>query len=149
MRLETLIVLFFVLVCGVGCISPIPFTTVGASGGSSAVSFENEGGGQGESFWLARYDDVVAATLRAGEALSLELQEKTIEDDQTFFRFYDGKKERIDLTIERRTDTMTSISFNVGWFGSVAFGRLLARQIIFELNKSESFLEDWTPKINN
>jgi hypothetical protein len=83
--------------------------------------------------------------LRAGEALSLELQEKTIEDDQTFFRFYDGKKERIGLTIERRTDTMTSISFNVGWFGSVAFGRLFARQIIFELQESGSFLEDWTP----
>jgi hypothetical protein len=145
MRLGTLIVLFIVLVCGAGCISPIPFTTAGASGGSSAVSFENEGGGRGESFWLARYDDVVAATLRAGEALSLELQEKTIEDDQTFFRFYDGKKERIGLTIERRTDTMTSISFNVGWFGSVAFGRLFARQIIFELQESGSFLEDWTP----
>jgi hypothetical protein len=54
MRLGTLIVLFIVLVCGAGCISPIPFTTVGASGGSSAVSFENEGGGRGESFWLAR-----------------------------------------------------------------------------------------------
>jgi hypothetical protein len=138
MRLGTLIVLFIVLVCGAGCISPIPFTTAGASGGSSAVSFENEGGGRGESFWLARYDDVVAATLRAGEALSLELQEKTID-------FYDGKKERIGLTIERRTDTMTSISFNVGWFGSVAFGRLFARQIIFELQESGSFLEDWTP----
>jgi len=111
--------------------------------------YSNEGGGQGESFWIAKYDDVIAATLRAGEALSLELKEKKIENDQTFFRFYDDKNERIDLFIELRTDTMTSIKFKVGWFGSVAFGRLLARQIIFELNKSGSFLEDWSSETNN
>ena len=147
MRLGTLLVLLIVLVCNVGCITPIPLTTVGSSGSTAAVSFENEGGGRGESFWLARYDDVVAATLRAAEALSLELQEKTIEEDQTIFSFYDGKKERIRLVIERRTDTMTSIRFNVGWFGSVSLGRLFARQIVVELYESGSFLEDWTPLV--
>ena len=149
MRLGTLIVFFIVLVCNVGCISPIPLTKMGTSGGTAPVAFSNEGGGQGESFWIAKYDDVIAATLRAGEALSLELKEKKIENDQTFFRFYDDKNERIDLFIELRTDTMTSIKFKVGWFGSVAFGRLLARQIIFELNKSGSFLEDWSSETNN
>ena len=84
------------------------------------------------------------AALSAGKALSLEIEEKRIEDDQTFIRFYDGKKERIDLFIERRTDTMTSIRFRVGWFGSVAFGRLLARQIMYEVTVAEYFLEDWT-----
>ena len=62
----------------------------------------------------------------------------------TIFRFYDDKGERIDLFVERHTDSLTSIKFDVGWFGSVAFGRLFARQIIFELHKSESFLEDWS-----
>jgi len=38
---------------------------------------------------------------------------------------------------------------NVGWFGPVAFGRLLAGQIIFELKDSNSFLEDWTPEVRN
>jgi hypothetical protein len=149
MRLGTLIVLFFVLVCNVGCLSPVALNTMGTAGSSAPVAFNNEGGGRGESFWIAKYDDVIAATLRAGEALSLELKEKRIENDQTFFRFYDGKRERIDLFIERRTDTMTSIKFKVGWFGSVAFGRLLARQIIFELYESGSFLEDWTSETNN
>jgi hypothetical protein len=149
MQLGKLIVLFFVLVCNVGCLSPVALTTMGTAGSSAPAAFNNEGGGRGESFWIAKYDNVIAATLRAGEALSLELKEKRIENDQTFFRFYDDKKERIDLFIERRTDTMTSIKFNVGWFGSVAFGRLLARQIIFELNKSGSFPEDWTSETNN
>lgn len=148
-RSGTRIVLFIVLICNVGCLAPIPLTTMGTTGGGAAVSFNNEGGGQGESFWIAKYDDVIAAILRAGEALSLNLKEKRTENDQTFFRFYDDKRERIDLFVERRTDTMTSIKFNVGWFGSVAFGRLFARQIIVELNKSGSFLEDWSSETNN
>ena len=118
---------------------------MGTAGSNAPVAFNNSGGGKGESFWIAQYDDVIDAVLQASEVLSLELKEKTIEKDQAFFRFYDAKKERTDLFIERRSDTMTSIKFDVGWFGSVAFGRLMARQIIDELNESGSFLEDWTP----
>ena len=144
-----LIGLLFVLIGNAGCLSPIALNTVGTVGSNAPMAFNNEAGGQGESFWIAKYDDVIAATLRAGEALSLELEEKNIENDQTVVRFYDGKKERIDLFIERRTDTMTLIKFDVGWFGSVAFGRLLGRQIVFELRESGSFLEDWTLDPNN
>jgi hypothetical protein len=150
MRSGTLIILFIALVFNAGCVAPVPLNTMGGAAGSNApVSFNNEGGGRGESFWLAEYKDVIAATLRSGEALSLELKEKKLEDEQTFFRFEDGKGERIDLFIERRTDTMTSIKFRVGWFGSVAFGRLLARQIIYELTESESFLEDYSYETQN
>jgi hypothetical protein len=118
---------------------------MGTAGSNAPVAFNNSGGGKGESFWIAQYDDVIDAVLQAGEVLSLELKEKTIEKDQAFFRFHDDKAERIDLFIERRTDSMTSILFDVGRSGSVAFGRLMARQIIEELNESGSFLEDWTP----
>jgi len=144
-----LFVLFFVLVCNAGCLSPIALNTMGTAGSNAPMAFNNEGGGRGESFWIARYADVIAATLRAGEVLSLELEEKRTENDKTFVRFYDGKKERIDLFIERRTDTMTSINFDVGWFGSLAFGRLLARQIVYELNESGTFLEDWSFETDN
>jgi hypothetical protein len=116
---------------------------VGSAGSAAPVASNNLGGGEGESFWIAQYDDVIEAVLQAGEVLSLEVKEKKIEQDQAFFRFYDTKAERIDLFIERRTDTMTSILFDVGWFGSVAFGRLMFRQIIFELDEAGDFLEDW------
>jgi len=144
MRLGTLMALFIILVCNVGCPSPLVLNTMGPAASSSPVAFNHSGGGQGESFWIAKYDDVIAATLRAGETLSLEVKEKKLEKGQALFRFYDAKKARIDLFIERRSVTMTSIKFDVGWFGSVALGRLLARQIIDELNESDSFLEDWT-----
>ena len=150
MRSATLMILFIALAFNAGCVPPVPLNTMGGSVGSNLpVSFNNEGGGRGESFWLAEYKEVIAATLRAGEALSLELKEKRLEDEQTSFRFEDGKGERIDLLIERRTDTMTSIKFRVGWFGSVALARLLARQIIYELAESDSFLEDYSYETQN
>ena len=150
MRSVASIIFLIALVCNVGCVAPVPLNTMGGAAGSNVpVSFNNEGGGRGESFWLAEYNEVIAATLRAGEALSLEIKERRLEDEQTFFRFEDGKGERIDLFIKRRTDTMTSIRFRVGWFGSVAFGRLLARQIIYELNESDSFLEDYSSEIQD
>jgi hypothetical protein len=145
MRLGTLTVLLFVLVCNVGCLSPLALSTMGTAGSNAPVVFNHLGGGQGESFCIAEYDHVIAATLRTAEALSLVEKEKNAEKDQTFFRYYDAKKDKIDLLIERRSATMTSIKFNVGWFGSLAFGRLMMQQIIFELKESKSFLEDWTP----
>ncbi len=149
MRLVRLIALFIFLIYNVGCLAPIALNSMGAASSTAPVAFNNLGGGKGESFWIAQYDDVIAATLRAAEALSLEVKGNKVEKDQAFFRFYDAKTARIDLFIERRSDTMTSIKFDVGWFGSVAFGRLMARQIISELNESESFLEDWTPEKHN
>ena len=144
MRPGKMILMFIILVCNLGCASPFVLNTMGTAASSAPVTFNTSGGGRGESFWIAKYDAVIAATLRAGKTLSLEVKEKKLEKDQAFFRFYDAKKERIDLFIERRSDTMTSINFDVGWFGSVAFGRLVAQQIISELNNSDSFLEDWT-----
>ena len=149
MRLGTLITLVVVLFSNIGCLSPIALSTMGTVGSNAPVVSNHLRVGQSESFCIAKYADVIAATLRAGEALSLEVKENKVEKDQAFFRFYDAKKDGIDLFIERRSDTVTSIKFDVGWFGSVAFGHLMARQIVSELNQSESFLEDWTYKINN
>ena len=149
MRVVRLILLFIVLTFNVGCLSPIAISTMGTVGSDSPVVFHNSGRGKGEIFLIAKYDDVITATSGAGEALSLELKEKKIEKDQTFFCFYDSTKERIDLFIERRSDTMTSLKFDVGWFGSLAFGRLMVRQIIDELSDSGDFLEDWEPLKGN
>jgi hypothetical protein len=140
MRIVSLIALFIFLICNVGCLPPAALNTMGTAGNGAPVAFNNLGGGKGESYWIAPYDDVIAAALRAGEALSLEVKEKKIEKSRAFFRLYDAKGKRIDLFIDRRTDTMTSILFDVGWTGSVAFVRLMAQQIIFELNESGSFL---------
>ena len=143
MRIVRSTALLIFLICNVGCLSPLAINTVGSAGSAAPVASNNLGGGRGESFWIAQYDDVIEAVLQAGEVLSLEVKEKKIEQDQASFRFQDAKAERIDLLIERRTDTMTYILFDVGWFGSVAFGRLMFHQIISELDEAGDFLEHW------
>ena len=146
MKIVRPITVFIFLICNVGRLSPFAISTVGSAGSAAPVASNNLGGGKGESFWIAQYDDVIEAVLQAGEVLSLELREKKIEQDQASFRFQDAKAKKIDLLIERRTDTMTSILFDVGWFGSAAFGRLMFRQIISELDEAGDFLEDWIPE---
>ncbi len=133
-----------------GCLSPFVMQAAGgAAGGTAPSSSDYLGRGRGESYFLARYDDVVKAALRAGELLVLEIKEKKVEAQKTSLHYEDGKGNKIKLLIERRTDTMTSILYDVGWFGSVAFGRLMARQIIAELDHAGAFLEDWTPERSN
>ena len=146
MRIVRSATLLIFLICNVGCLSPLAINTVGSAGSAAPVASNHLGGGKGETFWIAQYDDVIEAVLRAGQVLSLELSEKKIGQDQASFRFQDAKAERIDLLIERRSDTMTYILFDVGWFGSVAFGRLMFRQIISELDEAEDFLKDWQSK---
>ena len=58
---------------------------MGTVGSHAPVAFNNSGGGKGESYWIAQYDDVIAATLRAGKALALELNEEKIEKIEHFF----------------------------------------------------------------
>lgn len=138
------------LLAGVaGCLSPIAMTTFEAAGSSAPVAFDHLGGGKSESYWVARYDDVVAAAGRAAETLSLEIQEKRIEKDQAFFRLADATGKKIKLSIARRTDTLTSMQYDVGWFGPIAFGRILDNQIIFELTAADAFLGGWSPRVDH
>jgi hypothetical protein len=129
-----------------GCLPTLPIQAVGgAAGGVVPSASEYRGAGRGESYCIAHYDDVIQAVLASGKTLSLELKEKQVDEDRVFLKYYAGKENRINILIEPRTETMTSIFFDVGWTGSLALGRLMARQINFELEQSGAFLVDWTP----
>ena len=126
-----------------GCTAPLALQGLSSA---SPVAFNSTGTGRGDSAWLARYDDVVQATLRAGEVLSLDLEKKEIGENQTNIRYVDGKEKKFDILIERRSETVTYARFSVGLFGSRSVGQLLVRQIIFELNEEGKFLREWHPK---
>ena len=113
------------------------------------VAFNATGSGKGDSAWYSHYDDVVQATLRAGEKLSFQLEKKNIGNDRSDFNFVDGKGAKLKISIERRTETMTRARFNVGLFGSASIGRLMARQIIVEVADAKDFLRDWHPEEDN
>jgi len=109
------------------------------------VAFNATGRGKGDSAWFARYDDVVQATLRAGEKLSFKLEKKNRGKDRSTFNFTDDKGTKLGILIVRRTETLTWARFNVGLFGSASIGRLMARQIIVEVAEADDFLRDWHP----
>ena len=64
-----LIVLWLVYSSLSGCAAPLAMQGLSST---SPVAFSYIGRGKGDSAWLARYDDVIQATLRAGQALSLQ-----------------------------------------------------------------------------
>ena len=123
-----------------GCTAPLVFMGVSSS---APVAFNSTGWGKGDSAWLARYDDVVQATMRAGESLSLKLEKKLIEPEQSTFHFVDDPGNKLQIIIERRTETVTYAQFKVGWFGASSMGRLMARQIVYEINEADAFLRNW------
>ena len=146
MRLVTLFILTFSLACNVGCVSPFAMSAMETTGSQTPVVVNHIGRGQGEGFFAARYDDVVAAVLRAAETLSLEMNAVKIEKDHASYAFSDATKDDIDIVVIRRSKTMTSINYDVGWFGSAAFGHLMFQQMVTELHQSKSFLQSGTPE---
>ncbi len=129
-------------VAGGGCALPLAAVAVPAAAGAP-VAADNLGGGRTESFWVARYDDVVQAAFTAADKLSLDIEADDVGDDRAFLRFTDLQGMTLNLTIERRSDTVTRVVFNVGWAGSSGFARLVGRQIAEDLNTANAFAVDW------
>jgi Protein of unknown function (DUF3568) len=134
---------------GGGCQLPMALGTFESIGGASPTAVHHLGRGKAESFWLARFEDVVKGTESAGQTLSVRLTEKKVEDGQAFFRFSDDRGDDIAITIERRTARVTSIHLDAGYFGSIAFVNLFARQIVVELIEAGVFPDDPEPETDD
>jgi hypothetical protein len=139
-----LIALCIILTINAGCASPVIIGGVTGGIGALPATGTYVGRGKFESVQIARYKDVVEATSRAAQSLSLDGKKENIEEDRASFRYVDGKGQRIDVRIERRTDTVTSLRIDVGLFGTKGMGRVMLEQIIDEVAKAGGYLEDWT-----
>ena len=117
---------------------------VPAATGTAPVVGQFMGQGEGDSFWVARYDDVVQATIRAAEKLSLQLNHEEIGEDRAELYMSDDRNQEIRILIERRTETVTRVRFDTGSRGLAGFARLLGRQIIDELHDADAFLVNWS-----
>jgi hypothetical protein len=110
--------------------------TVGAgAAGAGVTRFEM---GRVTRFEIAQYEDVIEASRLAAENLSLNLKEEKIEENRASFSYLDDKDQKIDLLIERRTDTITYIKVDVGIFGPQGLGLLTLNQILKELAEYET-----------
>lgn len=147
-KLLSMAAIWLVLTVGygcAGCISPClfgPSVNVGSSAGQAGVSrYET---GRVKSLELARYEDVVEATRRAGEAISLELQKEATDTDRTTLSYIDGKNEKVKVLIERRTATLTYVQIDVGLFGSKGLALVVINQIIYEISSKGGYLQGWS-----
>jgi len=129
-----------------GCMAPVAFQAAGAISGASPVAMNLAEKGKAESYWVARYADVVVATARAAQVLSLELLGKKPEHDRTSFRYGYSKGQEVQIIIEYQTATMTSLQIDYGVAGAAAFANLLGREIALELHRAGAFLEDPWPQ---
>ena len=128
-----LIVLCFLWTSSHGCTACLVSSaaTVGAGAADAGVTrFEL---GRVKRFEIARYEDVIEASRRATENLSLDLKKEKFEEDRAFFRYLDDKDQRIDILIEDRTETITYIEVYVGLFGPQGLALLVLNQILNEL----------------
>lgn len=142
-RSKTIAILSSLLLLGLyGCAAPITMQSV-----SSTVPtvFGATGSGKGDSAWYARYDDVLQATLLAGEKLAFELDQEIVGAESSHLSFVDETGQRVSISIQRRTEYVTWVGFDVGTFGSTSLGRLMARQIIVEVENAGKFVGDWNP----
>ena len=132
------LIVFFIVTNG--CTSTL--IVGGMSSASSGATSVSGSGTKVESYQIADYKTVISATLQAAETLALNVKKENIDIDRSLFRFSDNNDRAVDVIIEQRTETMTYIKVNSGWFGPLGMGRLLMRQILVELGASGDSLED-------
>jgi hypothetical protein len=129
------------LFLGSGCSTGVLIT--GASSAPSGVSHASGPGSRVISYQVVHYEDAVKSAMRAAEALSLENKKKEIKESRAELRYADDKDQAVDIIIERRSATITTIQVNAGMFGPGGLTRLVLLQIIEELDQAEAYLEDW------
>lgn len=127
---------------GTGCTTGILIS--GASSAPAGVSGASGIGSKVASYQVVRYEDAVKCAIRAAEALSLHHTSKEIKEDRAELRYADEKDQSVDIVIERRSASLTTIEVNAGIFGPNGFTRLVLLQIIEELEQAKAYLEDWS-----
>ena len=131
-----------IILCFIGACTTGTLIT-GASSAPSGVSHASGPGSEVISFQVVRFEDAVKSTLRAAEALSLEKTRADIKDNRAELQYTDEKDQTVDIVIERRSKTITTIQVNAGTFGPRGLTRLVLLQIIEELDQAGAHLEDW------
>lgn len=121
-----------------GCAAPVASLLSPAISGVPAVS-DFVDSGASESYWAARYEDVIVASRTAGLTFGLTLAMDDETPDRTILRLVDRTGAGIRMRIEPRTDALTFIKFN----GSAGMMRLMSRQIAHELERAEAFIVNW------
>ena len=130
-----------ILLCfGSGCTTATLIS--GASSAPSGVSHASGPGSRVISYQVVRFEDAVECSIRAAEALSLDNKKKDIKEIRAELRYVDEQDQAVDIIIERRSATITTIQVDAGFSGPQGLTRLIMLQIIEELDKAGARLDD-------
>ena len=115
-----------------GCAAPAATVLPAAVSGAPVVidSWETR---ERDSYWVAGYEDVVQAALRAGETLALELETENIEDARARLTYVDEQNAELTFYIERRTPTVTLVRYIASSDELSSFAGLYVREVIEQL----------------
>ncbi len=92
--------------------------------------------GKSDTYINANWQDVVGAMRRTCEKLSLIPIKEESHPEQLKVKYHDDRAQEVTITIVRRTQTMTELHVDVGFFGPEGLGRLVLREMAHELPRS-------------
>lgn len=119
-----------------GCAAPVMTVAGDVAGAAAGQAVGLFNAGKEETFQPFGIDASIAATRAAAADLDLKPVGETRHPDQLKLEYVDGRKQKIVITVVRRTDTLTGIHVDVGLFGVYGLSPTMLRQIISHLPKS-------------
>ncbi|MEM1099455.1 MAG: DUF3568 family protein [Planctomycetota bacterium] len=120
-----------------GCAGGLEFAAIGAAAYATQAGAAVVKGGKINGAVLVPADSVNRAVLQGIEDMGLEL--KSIDTRRSFRTAYVAKDDRgakIKVRIRERSETLTRLQVDVGWFGDAATARLLAGRIEYHLRRN-------------
>lgn len=123
-------VLLLMCVTLTGCAGGLEFAAIGAAANATQAGTAVVKGGKINGALLVPADEVVAAVKLAMEDAGLTIRDV---DTQRAFRTeivaVDDRGARVKVRVRERTDTLSRVQVDMGWFGDAATARLIAVRV--------------------
>ena len=129
--------------CMVGCTGIEPaMIGVGVNAVQQGVTYVS--GVDSYSFQPARYQDTLAAAMRAGESIGLDMYNvREIDKGHTQLRFLYDEDDRLTVDIEHQTNEVTLVQVNIKKKSRRGMGTLYMRALTYELRSAEAYIGQW------
>ncbi len=124
------------LLVGGGCAAPVMTVAGDVAGAAAGKAGDWFNAGKTETFQPFDLDVCVAAARGAATELDLTLVTEMKHPDQLKLIYVDGRKQKITITVVRRTPKLTGIHVDVGLFGVYGLSPTVLRQVISHLPES-------------
>ncbi|MEM1446101.1 MAG: DUF3568 family protein [Planctomycetota bacterium] len=130
------LLLSFVITLG-GCAGGLEFAAIGAAASATQAGAAVVKGGKINAAVLVPADSVEWAVRKSIEDMGLDL--RSVNERRAYrteFILKDDRGAKIKVRIRERSETLTRIQIDVGWFGDAPTARLFAGRIEYHLRNN-------------